>query len=424
MSIQKMFLKYVSLNIIGMIGLSCYILADTFFVARGVGSDGLAALNLAIPIYNFLNGTGLMIGMGGATRFSISRSEKVFMQSIYCVIISSIVFLTLSLFSRQISYIMGADEHTIEHTTVYLRTFLSFSPMFLLNNCLINFVRNDGNPTLPMIAMLIGSLFNIVFDYIFIFPFNMGMFGAALATGFSPIVSVIILSSHFWRHKNEVKLRIKKPSLKSFLDIASLGVPSLITEFSSGIVMISFNMCMLYLAGNTGVAAYGVVANIALVIVAVFTGISQGIQPLVSMNYGKGNIKDSKSVLYLGLITAVGIAVAVYLVTNMFAKPIVLAFNKENDLSLAMLAQSGLKLYFTAFIFMGVNILCSTFFSSVEMPKKAFLISILRGFVLILPIVFIFAALFGINGVWLSITASEFLVFLYAIYSVRSINKV
>lgn len=424
MSIQKMFLKYVSLNIIGMIGLSCYILADTFFVARGVGSDGLAALNLAIPIYNFLNGTGLMIGMGGATRFSISRSEKVFMQSIYCVIISSIVFLTLSLFSRQISYIMGADEHTIEHTTVYLRTFLSFSPMFLLNNCLTNFVRNDGNPTLPMIAMLIGSLFNIVFDYIFIFPFNMGMFGAALATGFSPIVSVIILSSHFWRHKNEVKLRIKKPSLKSFLDIASLGVASLITEFSSGIVMISFNMCMLYLAGNTGVAAYGVVANIALVIVAVFTGISQGIQPLVSMNYGKGNIKDSKSVLYLGLITAVGIAVAVYLVTNVFAKPIVLAFNKENDLSLAMLAQSGLKLYFTAFIFMGVNILCSTFFSSVEMPKKAFLISILRGFVLILPIVFIFAALFGINGVWLSVTASEFLVFLYAIYSVRSINKV
>ena len=155
-NIKRIFAKYVSLNIIGMLGLSLYILTDTFFVARGIGADGLTALNLAIPIYSFLNGIGLMIGMGGATRFSISKSKDVFTQSVYYVIIAACVFWTLGMFSKPISCLMGADSQTLEYTSVYLRTFLSFSPMFLFNNCIICFVRNDGNPKLPMIAMLNG----------------------------------------------------------------------------------------------------------------------------------------------------------------------------------------------------------------------------------------------------------------------------
>lgn len=414
-NIKRIFAKYVSLNIIGMLGLSLYILADTFFVARGIGADGLTALNLAIPIYSFLNGIGLMIGMGGATRFSISKSKDVFTQSVYYVIIAACVFWTLGVFSKPISCLMGADSQTLEYTSVYLRTFLSFSPMFLFNNCIICFVRNDGNPKLPMIAMLIGSCANIVFDYIFIFPCQMGMFGAALATGFAPVISILMLSSHFIRRKNTFSFIKQRINLKSLADISSLGISSLITEFSSGIVMIVFNISLLNIAGNTGVAAYGIIANIALVVIAVFNGISQGIQPIISASYGCGREGVVKSVLIYGIITSVIIALVVCVISFIFAEPITAVFNRDGDIKLAEMAENGLKIYFTSFMVMGVNILCATFFSSVDNPKNAFVISALRGFVIIIPVVFILAAMFGINGIWLSVTVTEIIVLMFVV---------
>ena len=197
------FAKYVSLNIIGMMGLSCYILADTFFVAQGIGVNGLSALNLAIPIYSFLHGTGLMIGMGGATRYSISKSKETFTQSLYYAFFISCLFLIIGiLFSNQLATLLGADSDTLQNANIYLRTILNFAPMFLLNNVIICFVRNDDNPQLSMAAMLIGSFSNIILDYIFIFPCKMGMFGAAFATGIAPVISLMILSLHFIKKKN------------------------------------------------------------------------------------------------------------------------------------------------------------------------------------------------------------------------------
>ena len=209
-NILHLFIKYVSLNVLGMIGLSCYILADTFFVARGIGSDGLTALNIAIPIFNFVNGIGLMLGMGSATKYAILKAQNknneaniVFTNSLIYILIISVLFITLSiLFTSSIAYILGARGNIHSMTNIYIKMILLFSPMFMLNNVLLGFVRNDNHPRLAMIAMLMGSLFNIVFDYIFIFPFNMGIFGAVLATVFSPVVSILILSVLFIKKKN------------------------------------------------------------------------------------------------------------------------------------------------------------------------------------------------------------------------------
>ncbi|MEG0753900.1 MAG: MATE family efflux transporter, partial [Angelakisella sp.] len=241
-NIRHTFIKYVSLNIIGMIGLSCYILADTFFVARGIGANGLTALNLAIPIYSFIHGIGLMIGMGGATRFAISKREQVFTQATGYAMLAACLFVAVGLFfSTQLATMLGANADTLQNTSIYLKTILCFAPMFLLNNVLICFVRNDGNPKLSMAAMLIGSLSNIVLDYLFIFPCNMGMFGAAFATGIAPVISLIILSAHFIKKQNTFRLRTQKLQIKALWDITSLGLSALIIELSSGIVMIVFN---------------------------------------------------------------------------------------------------------------------------------------------------------------------------------------
>lgn len=423
-TIKKTFFKYVALNVLGMVGLSCYILADTFFVARGIGADGLTALNLAIPIYSFINGAGLMIGMGGATRYSISKTNNIFTQAIYYVFILSVVFLILGfLFSNQLAYLLGSNKITHQMTQIYLQIILCFSPMFMLNNLLICFVRNDGNPKLSMLAMLLGSLSNIILDYIFIFPLNMGIFGAALATGIAPIISLLVLSTHILLKKNSFKLCKQKPNISVFSDISLLGIASLITELSSGIVIIVFNSIILKLTGNLGVAAYGIIANITLVVISIFTGISQGIQPIVSESYSFGNKSDEHKILKYGIITTIIFATIVYVVSFIFAEPIVNLFNKEHNAQLAKIAISGLRIYFTAFIFVGINILTATYLSSVDRPKLSFIISILRGFIIIIPTALVLSAIFEMIGVWMTLTLTEFTVFFISVTALIQRNK-
>ena len=166
------FSRYTVLSVLGTLGVSCYILADTFFVSKGLGTSGLAALNIAIPVYNFIHGTGLMIGMGGATKFSVCKSQenqvlvdKIYTNTIYLAVLFSIAFMLPGFFCpRQLVVVLGADMTILEMTTIYLRWLLLFSPAFILNDVLLCFVRNDANPQLAMCAMLIGSFFNVIMD--------------------------------------------------------------------------------------------------------------------------------------------------------------------------------------------------------------------------------------------------------------------
>lgn len=416
--ILKQFGKYVSLNVMGMVGLSCYILADTFFVARGMGADGLTALNLAIPIYSFIHGLGLMIGMGGATRYAISKGngekaarDSVFTQAAILTAVVSSLILLLGIFgSGTIAAMLGADEAVFAMTNTYLKVILVFAPMFMMNNLLICFIRNDGNPKLSMAAMLIGSFSNIILDYVFVFPCNMGIFGAAFATGLAPVISMTVLSLHFIQKKNGFRIRRVAVSGKRFADIASLGSSALIVEVSSGITMIVFNSLLLGLGGNLVVAAYGIVANVALVVISIFTGIAQGIQPMISRDYGKGNGEHVKKAFRYALTTSLVFALCVYGISFVFAEPIVSVFNKDGQKELADVAVKGLRIYFTAFFFTGVNIITAAYLSAVAKAKPAFLLSSLRGIVLILPIAVLLAWQFGIVGVWMAVPLTELIV--------------
>ena len=188
-STQKQFAKYVSLSLLSMIGLSLYIFADTFFVANGVGSNGLAALNLSIPVYSFINGFGLLVGVGAATSYSIFKganqsdgANTTFTHAVKIAILFGGCFTLIGMLgSKSLARLLGSDDTLLPLVVDYMRTILFFSIPFILNNVLVAFVRNDGNPRLSMIAMLSGSFANIILDYIFIFPLGLGMFGAAFA---------------------------------------------------------------------------------------------------------------------------------------------------------------------------------------------------------------------------------------------------
>lgn len=411
------FMKYAFLNVLGMIGISCYILADTFFISRELGAAGLTALNLAIPVYNLIHGSGLMLGMGGATKYSIMKSREdervnnTFSNTIYISAIFAALFVVAGIIgSEYITNILGADVKTFDMTNVYIKVLLLFSPAFILNDVLNCFVRNDGNPKLAMLAMLTGSFSNIGLDYLFVIVLKMGMFGAVFATGCSPLIGIFILSRHFVKKENKLKLKKIKPDFRLSKVCMLLGIPSLVTELASGIVIIVFNMLILHLKGNVGVAAYGVVTNISIVIISVYTGIAQGSQPLLSRAYGEGNrIKLNKTLKY-GITMVTFVSLFLYAVVFVFAEQITWIFNSEQNSIMQGIAVNGIRLYFTSIIFAGINIIMAMYFTSIEKIVPSYIISLSRGFVIILPITLFMSTVWKMTGIWLAVTVTEVIV--------------
>lgn len=417
----KRYAKYVLLNVFGMLGLSFYILADTYFISAGLGANGLTALNLAIPIYSFIHGSGLMIGMGGGTTYTIQKSQqehdqanKTLTTSLVIGSFFACIFILLGLFYVDfLVELLGANRDVYEMTRTYLQVILLFSPAFLLNNIMLCFIRNDGNPALAMTAMLTGSISNIILDWVFIFPCRMGIFGAVFATGLAPIISLSVLSIHLIQKKNQFHLSSNALAFKRIMRILLSGIPSLITEVSSGIVMIVFNMLILQLTGNIGVAAYGVIANLSLVVMAIYTGIAQGIQPLLCESYGHQQTKEIKSYLKLGLFTCMLVALIIYMTIYLEANSIASIFNSEGNKTLQSIATEGMRIYFLACPFAGINTLLAIYFTSTERPLPAQIISITRGFVLILPLAFILSSAFQLFGIWLTFPLTEGIVALF-----------
>ena len=424
------FFHYIIPNVSGMLGLSCYILADTFFISRALGSSGLAALNLAIPVYSLIHGSGLMLGMGGATRYAIlhhqgkhQASQQVYTHTLGLGAVLALVFFLCGLFGADaITRALGTDAEVFAMTRTYLQVLLLFSPLFLLNEITLPFVRNDGAPRLAMLGLIGSSLSNIILDYLFIFPLNMGMFGAVLATSIAPGISLLTLLPFFLKRKNSfhpVRCTLHLPTAGV---IAALGLPSLVTELSSGLVMIVFNRILLSLQGNLGVAAYSVVSNLALVVTAMYTGIAQGVQPLLSRDYGAGSLPRVRRFLRYALFSALLLSVGVYAAILLGAHPIASVFNSEGNTQLQAMAVQGLRLYFTSCFFTGVNVVLATYFSSIERSRPANTISLLRGLVIVVPMAFLLSGAFGMEGLWFTVTVTEFLVSILAISCYRMAN--
>lgn len=410
--------KYVSQSVLSQLGVSCYILADTYFISKGVGADGLTALNLAIPVFSVMNGCGFMLGIGSGTKYGImkgtgneKRGDVLFTSSLCVVTVLAVIFMLIGLLaSDPITVLVGANAEVYDMTRTYLQVILLFSPMFMINNLLGAMIRNDGNTSLAMTAMLSGCLFNIVFDYIFVFPMGLGLFGAVLATAVAPIISILILLQHFVKKKNQFRLIRVRPELRLVASAAGLGVPSLVTEVSSGLVIAVFNLLILGLAGNVGVAAYGVVANISIVVIAIYNGIAQGVQPLLSREYGRSQEKNVHRFLGWAMMLTAILAMVIYVGIYWNADVIAMIFNSGRDMDLQRIAVEGLKIYFTACPFVGANILLAIYFAATDQAAPAQMISLLRGLIVIVPLAFIMANVAGITGVWMTFPLTELVV--------------
>lgn len=414
MNLTKQFFKYVSQNIFGLLGTSCYILADTYFIAQAAGTDGVTLLNLCLPIYNLIFAFGSMIGLGAATRYAIlraqgdARAQRYFSNAIFGVCILAVPFMLVGIFRPDgLLRLMGGDADIVALGMNYARIFLMFTPFFMCNYVVASFVRNDGDPSLAMVATLSGSLFNVVFDYIFIFPMGLGLPGAALATAISPILSIAVCSAHFIKKRNTITFVRKAPSVRLLAQSCQLGISGFVGELSSGVTTTVFNFLLLRLAGNVAVAAYGVVANFALVATAIFNGVAQGAQPLVSQCYGKNEMAGARKLLLLGCGTALGLAALLYGVVFGYTDALTALFNSESSALMTAFAHSGMRIYFVGYFFAGCNIVAAGYLGAVNRPAEASITSLCRGMVAIVVCSLVLSALFGMNGVWAAFPVSE-----------------
>lgn len=415
---------YMFWNVAGMLGLSGNILADTFFVSDRLGADGLAALNLAVSIFGLINGIGMMFGIGGATRYAVRRGRKedeeagrAFTAAV-CLgaAAGGILAAAGSRWIWQLARFLGAEGEILPACVSYLEIILLFAPMFICNHVLTAFVRSGGRPGLAMAGMLAGSLSNIFLDYLFMYPFQWGIRGAAFATALAPVIGAgfsaacLALNRHrfglagCWK-PGHFRLRLL---LSEGFDLIRLGGAAFVNESSASAVMVLFNLLVLRHGGNTGVAAYGIVANLALVAMAVFTGISQGCQPLISRAYGEGNGREADGIYRKAGRTAAFIGTAAAVSAWIFAPQLAAMFCRAEERALQAMAENGLRLYFTGFLFVGGNLMTAAFLGAVERAGTAFRLSLYRGILGTAAAALLFSQVLGLAGVWLAFPAAEF----------------
>ena len=422
-SVSKIFFRYLIPAILANMVTSIYILADTIIIGKGIGTLAMAALNIILPLFNIFFGVGLLFGVGGSVLMSIARGRgdeqlgkcyftlAVILNAVTCLALTVLLWI----FMEPIARFLGATDATMPYIMDYAPYVIGGLSAFAFSSLLQTFVRNDGAPKLAMIAVISGGVLNVILDIIFVFPLQMEMAGAAIASVIGSLCTVFILLLHFLSKANGLKFSLKAFSFSCIGRVFQNGFTSFLVEVTAGIVMFIFNVEILEYAGDNGVSMYGVICNTAIIVTCLCNGINQAAQPILSTNYGAGFGERIRQVRKLGMTTALVIcsipAILGLVLPNMFTY----IFLNPNEEILVM-SPTAIRIYFIGFFVMGINMFAVGYFQSTAKPKLSLLICLLRGCVLSIIFVTILAPIFGINGIWASVPLAEFVTLLISIY--------
>ncbi len=423
--VRKVFLNYLAPSVSATLVTSIYILADTMMIGRGIGAEGIAALNILLPLYTAYYGFGMMCGIGGSVLFGFSRgrgkeqeARRYFTTALYMAALFAILSISLcSLFFTPLLDFLGVTDAMRPYAVPYGKVLVYASPCFVASTFLQAFVRNDGSPRLAMAGVISGGVTNVILDYIYIYRMDWGMGGAALATATGTTLTVLILASHFFSPDNHL-IPVRQAEIKKALEILENGLASFILEVSNGFVMLVFNLQLLAYVGDIGVVVYSIISNISLVVISISNGISQAVQPLLSANYGAGEKERVRQGRNLGIRAALGAGCVFTAIGLLFPVPLSYLFLEPTEEILSM-AVVAIRLYFLSFIASDFNIMCGTCFQAIVKPKLSLMVTLLRGVVLNSILVFVLPAFLGVNGIWLAVTVSEFATAFVAFWFLR-----
>ncbi|MEK3934015.1 MATE family efflux transporter [Sporosarcina sp. FSL W7-1349] len=427
---RKLFTKYLIPSLSGMVLMAINILIDGLFVSYGVGEKGLAGVNIAVPIYSVILSVSLWIGMGGATLYSIThgqnnhhRAKEIFTHSIILAITTTgLIIVFCLLFEQPIAYLFGANDSIISYVDGYLHIILLFGLVFVLENILSIFIRNDGNPTLAMAGLIVTSVVNIFLNYFFIFIFQWGVKGAAYATVIGAFIGILVLLTHFLSKKKQLGFVHVKLDFSLVGHIFSIGFPSFIVEGSAAVMMVAFNITFSRFVGETGVVAYAVVNYMHTVFLMLFIGIGAALQPITSYHYGAKLHQRMKQFIRIAIITAFGLGATVFMI-GLFGKGVIIDLFGIDIPEIVDFTKIGIVYFFAGYLFLGINMVFVEFYQSIGKIRLATWIVLNRSLLLFIPLIWILPNLFGPNAIWLVFPASEGLTVLL-IYLALKFNRI
>lgn len=404
-SLKKLF-RYIIPATIGQAVFFLFTIVDGIFVGNGVGESALGAVNIVLPFVLILNAVNMLIALGGATVAAVakgsndkSRMQDSFLHSIsFAAVLMAVICVLCVCFRRPIGYLLGANETYIGFVTEYLLYYSLFLVPGTLSMGMQFFCRVDGAPVLVMTATVVSSLLNIFLDWLFVFPLQMGVGGAAIATGISQTVSLLILCGHPLSGKGILRFSRFTFRFSHLGELLICGIPEAIAQLVTPVATLCMNIAFLDLIGEIAVNAFSIISYVSAFCLSVILGVSEGVQPLLGQAHGQQNAKALQFYFRASAITTVLGSALVYGLLVLFSSPICRLFGV--DAATTEYTISVMPVNAWAFIVMSLNVLISTYLYSTLHTKKAVLLNALRALVVSPLVIFSLPYIFGGYVTW------------------------
>ncbi|MDF9825906.1 putative MATE family efflux protein [Breznakia sp. PF5-3] len=412
--LRKEFAHYAIPAVVGMIVSSLYNIVDGIFVGRGVGEDALGAINIVYPFIMLEIAIVMLIAVGGANHFSVNRgrgsndkANSIFIQSITILIIIGVILnVVVLIFPEQVCELLGANQQILTYAKEYIWWISLFGIIYMPGLGFSIFIRNDNAPKRELMGTLVGTIINILLDYYFIMVLNMGIAGAAIATGIGQTASVMIFMTHFLKKERVLHIEKINWDLGTLKKIFASGTPTFLMEFSQSAVAFSFNLILMAYVGAEGVSYYSIVMYICSMFNMVLIGLTQGAQPIMSFHYGKGEEDSVKQICDIAIKTSLLLTTLMYLIIYFFGSTLASIFVSDN-ISLATQAGTMMKSYFLAFFPIGITLMNILYFQIMEQSFVAILLSFLRCIGFVQLFLLILPPILGTSGIYFSFFCGE-----------------
>lgn len=422
--IRKVFFRYLGAAFGSALITSIYSIVDMAMVGQYHGPDGSAALAVVMPVWNIIYSIGLLMGIGGSVLFStlrgkgkenIRESNRYFTVSVIgSIILAVIVWAAVIFFDKQLLLTFGASEELLPIAQNYVLPVKPAVPLFLFNQMLAAYLRNDNNPGLATAAVLSGGIFNIFGDYFFVFACDMGSYGAGLATAIGSAITFAVMLTHFRSKKNTLRLVRPHGWFKKFRAICVSGFSTFFIDIAAGILTILFNRQIIAYLGTDALAVYGVIVNISMFVQCCAYSVGQAAQPVISMNFGAQQGKRVRETLKYA-IGMIAVFTAFWTVLSLAVPNLyIYIFMQPTDGVLAI-APGIVRIYCLSFLLLPLNIFSTYYFQAMMQPKAAFIVAVGRGLVISGLLIFLLPAIAGADSIWYAMLITEGLTALYAV---------
>lgn len=415
MNHKKQFFKFVIPSVVSMLVFNLYTMVDGIYVARFVGEHALSAVNISMPYVNFIFAFSILFSVGTSTVVAIFRGEnnmksanETFTRNtIFLTVCALIITLLALVFQNELALFLGASEVTLPYVHDYLGVLIWFTFFFIVSYSMEVLVKTDGFPKLATAAVSVGAVMNIVMDYVLVVHVGMGIRGAAIATGLSQVLTFTVFTIHFLGKRGTIHWCKTTMDLSVYKRIIPIGTADFITELSAGTIIFLFNHAILKHIGDNGVVTYTVITYIYNIVMMTFTGISQGMQPLVSFYRGRREENTCRLFLRYALYSTFAMSMLALAICLFMTPALVSIFIDASRAELFTYTVHAFRIYSLCYLVIGYNIVCSGYFAAVEKSGYSFAISLLRGFVLIAASIWIMGELFQGEGIWYATLVRE-----------------